>query len=453
MPPALRTLTFLTAFLILTGLAANLQAQNELWSYTAESSQGITAPVYDDGKIFFTEANHVEAVDAETGDQLWRNEIFLGEFSPAPAAAGGMVYVVGDDGNATAFDAETGEEEWVYEAGYQIRSPPRVVDGTLYFGTYWRDSKVYAIDAETGEEEWTHDGPSSDILPIEVVDGTVYAGSYDLNLYAELYAIDTDGTTEWVFDIDNAEISLIDVADNTVYTTDGTVVYAIDAESGDAEWEIEIEDGARQVVHDNGNLYFSYDGEVLALDVETQEKLWRVDVDPSDSKSVSPVEPAGDFIYVGSEGEEAVHQLDAETGEELWRFDADWEVSVKPTLVDQVLYAMSRNGVLHAIDVGDGEPVSSETGPAVPDDFALNQNYPNPFNPKTVISFNLPEAGNVRLEVMDVLGRRVAILVDEVKQSGQHEVIFDASQLSSGTYIYRLEAGEFSKTRKMMFVK
>ena len=334
-----------------------LSDEDELWNHTAEASQGITAPVYDDGFIFFTEANHVEAVDAETGEQLWRNELFLGEFSPAPAAADGMVYVVGDDGNATAFDAETGDEEWVYEAGYQIRSPPRVVDGTLYFGTNWEDSTVYAVNAETGEEEWTHGGPSSDIRPIEVVDGTVYVGSYDLNLYAELYAIDAESgwPTEWVFDIDNAEISLIDVDDDTVYTTDGTIVYAIDADSGEVEWETEIEDGARQVVHDGGTLYFSYDGEVFALDVDTQDELWRVDVDPSDFKRVSPVEPDDDSIYVGSEGEEAVHQLDADSGEELSRFDAAWEVSEKPTLVDEVLYAMTRDGVLHAIDVGNGD--------------------------------------------------------------------------------------------------
>ena len=99
------------------------------------------------------------------------------------------------------------------------------------------------------------------------------------------------------------------------------------------------------------------------------------------------------------------------------------------------------------------ELVSAEPGTEVPDDYALNGNYPNPFNPTTVISYQLPEAGHVRLEVYDVMGRRVAVLVDEPTGAGSHEVSFDASEFSSGTYIYRIEAGSFVDSRIMMFVK
>jgi hypothetical protein len=90
---------------------------------------------------------------------------------------------------------------------------------------------------------------------------------------------------------------------------------------------------------------------------------------------------------------------------------------------------------------------------ALPAEFALEQNYPNPFNPSTVIAFQLPETSSVTLKVYDVLGRPVASLVSGTLPAGRHEVSFDASRLSTGVYIYRLQAGSFVTSRQMMLVK
>ena len=95
----------------------------------------------------------------------------------------------------------------------------------------------------------------------------------------------------------------------------------------------------------------------------------------------------------------------------------------------------------------------STQGENVPEHFALFQNYPNPFNPSTVIRYAIPTDVQVRLEVYDISGRRIPLLVDETQKAGYHEIRFDGSGLASGTYFYRIQAGDFSATRKFILLK
>jgi hypothetical protein len=96
---------------------------------------------------------------------------------------------------------------------------------------------------------------------------------------------------------------------------------------------------------------------------------------------------------------------------------------------------------------------SSENASKVIREFKLSQNYPNPFNPTTTIEFSLNSTQEVSLKVFDVLGREVATLVNERRAAGSYRVNFDASTLSSGTYFYRLQAGDVMESKKMMLVK
>jgi len=93
----------------------------------------------------------------------------------------------------------------------------------------------------------------------------------------------------------------------------------------------------------------------------------------------------------------------------------------------------------------------TETGKA--EEYSLEQNYPNPFNPKTVISYRLSVNSNVTLKIYDVLGNEVAELIQEEQRPGRYEVEFNGSRLPSGIYFYRLTAGAFTKTKKMVMVK
>jgi hypothetical protein len=89
----------------------------------------------------------------------------------------------------------------------------------------------------------------------------------------------------------------------------------------------------------------------------------------------------------------------------------------------------------------------------IPNYYSLAQNYPNPFNPYTIIKYSVPKAVNVKLTVYDILGKEVAVLVNETKQPGFYEAEFNASGLATGVYFYKIEAGKFNSVKKMMLVK
>ncbi|WP_164682506.1 invasin domain 3-containing protein [Cyclonatronum proteinivorum] len=107
----------------------------------------------------------------------------------------------------------------------------------------------------------------------------------------------------------------------------------------------------------------------------------------------------------------------------------------------------------YIIHVGSRSYIEQLNGTQLPEAFVLEQNYPNPFNPVTNIRFGLTEQDDVRLEVFDILGRRVAILQNGPMEAGWHTVVFDASRLASGVYLYRIISGTHVVTRKMTLVK
>jgi photosystem II stability/assembly factor-like uncharacterized protein len=122
-------------------------------------------------------------------------------------------------------------------------------------------------------------------------------------------------------------------------------------------------------------------------------------------------------------------------------------------------WVVGNNGVILKTTTGGIVPIGiHNTGSGVPDNFSLQQNYPNPFNPNTTIRFAIPLVGNgrdrsVKLFVYDLLGREVTTLVNEQLNPGIYEVNWDAPNYPSGTYFYRLDASDFTETKKMVLLK
>jgi hypothetical protein len=137
---------------------------------------------------------------------------------------------------------------------------------------------------------------------------------------------------------------------------------------------------------------------------------------------------------------------------------------------DSTLFAGTRGAGVWRRPLREMVTAVDDAPAGVPPSFTLEQNYPNPFNPTTVISYQLPVVSSVRLAVYDLLGREVAVLVNERKAPGSYEVKFDGAGLASGVYFYRLsvsplarrdlvtqerdgQAGDFVRTRKLLVLR
>jgi endoglucanase len=111
------------------------------------------------------------------------------------------------------------------------------------------------------------------------------------------------------------------------------------------------------------------------------------------------------------------------------------------------------DAIMQGAGIGDNTNIPDETNLDIPGEFRLEQNYPNPFNPSTLISYQLPANTFVVLKVFDVLGKDIVTLVNERRLAGNHSAQFNASNLPNGVYFYKLEAGTYHDTKKLLLLK
>jgi hypothetical protein len=149
---------------------------------------------------------------------------------------------------------------------------------------------------------------------------------------------------------------------------------------------------------------------------------------------------SGSFTFAPGDSQEFVIAIIAARGDN--NLDSITELKRKAAAVKEFYYT----GILPT-SINDIEITSH------PQKFNLHQNYPNPFNAITNFEFRIPNFSHVELSVYNILGQKVATLLDEKRPAGQHKVTFDASGLASGIYYYKLVAGDINLTRKMLLLK
>jgi eukaryotic-like serine/threonine-protein kinase len=297
-----------------------------------------------DGAVYVgTESGQVRELDSETGDGSTLADLNDSEHRSddvpvrAVTAAGDRLYLVSD--GVYAVDAATGEELWTFEetaleSGSGIETPAVVADGTVYAGGYG----LYAIDAESGEERWHFE---TETLP-ETADGF-------------------DGSVGWLVSSAPA------VARGTVvFNTALSILYAVDAETGEEEWSLEGTDRLRgSPAVDDDVIYQAEDGGVSAIDLETGETHLRTETSELFVQG-SPAVADGTVYVAGG----PLVGFDTETGDERWRVDPDSEYErtvtlgrTSPIVTEETVYAAEDDrSAVFAVSVAD-EAVRWSTEP------------------------------------------------------------------------------------------
>ncbi|MDP8240167.1 MAG: T9SS type A sorting domain-containing protein [Candidatus Hatepunaea meridiana] len=162
---------------------------------------------------------------------------------------------------------------------------------------------------------------------------------------------------------------------------------------------------------------------------------------------------SGRYVYVadGEEGLRVINTSEPENPLEVGFYDTPGEAK-RVAVYGNTVYVADGNN-LGIYDVSGALDVSDDFSYIKPENFKLFTAYPNPFNTQTIIPFSLPNAMPTKLEVLDLNGRRVALLMNETLNAGDYRVAFNAKEIISGIYLYRLTAGSVIQTRKIVYIK
>ena len=284
------------------------------------------APVVAYGRVYsVSEHGNVRALDVESGTVIW--EADLGRCVEAsPAVSDQIVYVSLMDpapcrrhaqrasGFVVALDASTGEELWRFEAGL-VESSPLVAGGRVFVGSW--DGSVYALDAGTGQEIWSNATQARVRGGVAVRQGRVYVGSFDETFYA--YSA-RDGELLWVAPvIGNFFSTPVAVRGRVLAGTTENTLYSFDAETGDEQWSLTtggVVYGSPAIWQETAYAT-SFDGNVYAIDLESGALRWRFSAGSPISSSASVI---GGVVWVSTIDRRTV-ALDGDTGAELWSFD------------------------------------------------------------------------------------------------------------------------------------
>lgn len=317
-----------------------------------------------------------EAAPTANVTEAWRLEVtdedsqhtFL-QYSSA-AVADGVVYFGDDDGEFYALDAETGEQQWVFDGPWGVQSTATISGDELYYGD--TDGNMFTRDLATGAESWKVDFGTSTAADMvyspTLVDGTLYFGNHN----ERLLAIDAqDGSTEWIFGLDERQVKEAPAYHNgTVFMggdggagPDG-VVYAVDAQTGQAEWEHTTEGSGivTQPVVAHDRVYVGtarFDTNVIALDASDGSVAWETEIDQG-PHSRGGLAVAGCTVYVTEDGGQ-VYALDASDGSERWSTLLANEIFTAPTVANGAIYVGDKSGQFHALRADNGVRLWSES--------------------------------------------------------------------------------------------
>ena len=330
-----------------------------LWQYGTGTPGElvITASTLADGVVYAgSHEGFVYALDAQTGDLLWRFEAD-DQLGPPPQVSGGVV-LVEDLGKLYALDASTGDLLWSDQsAGAGVVHSPVLSGGTVYMSSAGREDRfgVRAIDAVSGDGLWESGLHRSSSIPL-LFPVTASGDNLYVSDESQVHALDsTTGNLAWSFDAGDVVQGPPTAFDGVVYLQSYSAVFAVGESTGELFWSYEVDYGGlpdRPPFVVDGVLLTVGLGVLHALDAATGQHLWTFEEDLA--QFVSAVSEGMVFVV----GVSAFHALDAATGGKVWSLEDGWGLG-EVTVTNGVLYANSLTGYLHTVDATTGEPIWS----------------------------------------------------------------------------------------------
>lgn len=371
-----------------------------------------------------------------------------------------------------------GLKEWAFTGDSIVFTNPAIAsDGTIYISTRWYNSDLYAINPD-GIPKWISEN-SSGGLQVIASDGTIYTSG------SELTATNPDGTIKWQYDTLGTFTEPAIGSNGTIYVISSfsdcyegnckylTILHAINPD-GTIIWKF-VTDKTSIIC---SSPVIGYDGTVYA----GLDKFYAFNPNGTKKWEFAPDSLSG-FIGLAAIGSDGTIYCNHEN-HKFYAINPDgtkkWEIinytySAPAIADDGTIYLASGEGCLYALysdskgladspwpkfrhdnrNTGNVEtptPVE-ETKPEIPKKYTLFPMYPNPFNPATHVKFSLPKAGKVQINVYNILGQKVAKLLDAKKAAGVYDISWNASRLSSGMYFIRFESADYVKVRKCLLIK
>ena len=418
-----------------------------------------------DTVMYIASTNRDINVFSKRGAPLWSTPLGGDLFAtPTIDPIRNRVYVGVSNGNLFALNRDNGAVVWTYLLDSPVNDPPVVFkDNYLIVFTVNGQGYFFNLDGNINDGELrpiAQLGTQSGIKSAPAVDrdGFVYVAQ-EGGQVAKLYLnIENPSESQVIWQNQYAssfETSPVVGYDGTIYVggLDSTM-YAIDHTDGFTKWRFKV-DGAittTPTINQFGSIYFGDEtGKIYAIDEFGNEIYTYSYSSQQDAEAVISIGNAtayidGNFVFATADG--TLNKIN-----DLWRYETQAKM-VNSVIVDKSpQWGTYQGNFRRSGNQADQMVTSNEVVDGLPTEFELRQNYPNPFNPSTTIMFALPQASHVKLEVFNVIGQRVAVIANSVMKAGYHQLQFDASALSSGTYFYKLTAGEFKQSKSMVLIK
>ena len=440
-------------------------------------SENINSTFTSEGDSLFyayTENNSIIKFNS-TGDLLWSTAVDNRIRSALTLSNSGILYAATEDSGLYAFNLD-GNLLFRVDIG-QINNVSPALDnnGNLYIGNSAGD--LYSINGDNGSVNWIiNSGAPHIVSPAVSRDGVIYVNGSDNSLLA----LNQDGSEKWSYFLSRIFSSpALDVDGNVYIGGDDKNLYKV-SPTGDKLWSVLFSSAiwSPPVLGSEGEVYFKRsNGSVHALS-STGEILWTIDTAKSPKKfSAETLNVLSDrrIVLYNPEGELILLDPD---GNLVWSFKTNAPISHPPLITNGgIIHLATDDSTFYGLALPDFTPgenspwhtfqgnnqrtgtqgtlvsVRDDKSEILPTKYSLKQNYPNPFNPVTSIEYDLPLESHVLLTVYNLNGQEIARLTDEIKPAGRYKTGFDASGFSSGIYIYRIQAKNYSKARKMLLLK